>query len=127
MSPDVSASRPHPKAFLSYSWESVAHRSWVREFATCLREKGVEVTLDQWELHPGDAVPAFMERAVRENDYVLIVCTPHYAERSNQRRGGVGYEGDIMTAEVFTIGHRRKFVPLFRAGSKWADAAPSWL
>ena len=34
---------------------------------------------------PGDQLPGFMERAVRENDYVLIVCTPTYADRSNRR------------------------------------------
>jgi hypothetical protein len=43
------------------------------------------VTLDQWELQPGDQLPAFMERAVRENDYVLIVCTPLYKRRSDER------------------------------------------
>jgi hypothetical protein len=50
----------------------------------------VNVTLDQWDLQPGDQLPAFMERSVRDNDYVIIVCTPTYADRSNRRRGGVG-------------------------------------
>jgi hypothetical protein len=99
----------------------------VRQFAERLRENGVEVALDQWELQPGDMLPAFMERAVRENDYVLIVCTPHYAERSNRRLGGVGYEGDIMTAEVLNTRNRRKFIPIFRMGDRWENAAPTWL
>jgi hypothetical protein len=30
-----------------------------------------------------------MERSVRDTDYVLVVCTPHYAERSDARLGGV--------------------------------------
>jgi hypothetical protein len=89
------------------------HRQWVLDFATRLRSDGVEVTLDQWHLHPGDQLPAFMEPAIRDNDYILIVCTPHYAERSNRRAGGVGYEGDIMTAEVFTQRNERKFIPVF--------------
>jgi hypothetical protein len=119
--------RPTPNAFLSYAWENDAHRQWVREFATRLRADGVNVTLDQWDLRPGDQLPAFMERAVRENDYVIILCTPTYADRSNHRRGGVGYEGDIMTGEVITGQNQRKFIPVWRAGNHWEEAAPGWL
>lgn len=119
--------RPTPKAFVSYGWESDEHREWVREFAARLRGDGVDVTLDKWELQPGDQLPVFMERAVRENDYVLIVCTPHYKRRSNERLGGVGYEGDIMTAEALMTRNERKFIPLFRSGNDWRDAAPTWL
>jgi hypothetical protein len=119
--------RPTPKAFISYSWENDQHRVWVREFSARLRADGVNVTLDQWELQPGDQLPAFMERAVRENDYVLIVCTPHYKRRSDERLGGVGYEGDIMTAEVLTTRNQRKFIPLLRSGNDLRDAGPTWL
>jgi hypothetical protein len=97
------------------------------EFATRLRSDGVDVTLDRWHVHPGDQLPAFMERAARENDYVLIICTPHYADRSNRRVGGVGYEGDIFTAEALNTRNERKFIPIFRAGSDWQAAAPTWL
>jgi hypothetical protein len=124
---DTVSTRPTPTAFISYSWDSEAHKEWVLRFATRLRADGVDVTLDQWHLHPGDQLPAFMERAIRENDYVLIVCTPHYAERSNRRAGGVGYEGDIMTAEFFNSRNERKFIPIFRSGQSWDSAAPSWL
>jgi nucleotide-binding universal stress UspA family protein len=83
--PGLEQARPTPKAFVSYSWETDEHRDWVRELAARLRGDGVDVTLDRWELQPGDQLPTFMERAVRENDYVLIVCTPHYKRRSNER------------------------------------------
>ena len=127
MTTNIESTRPHPKAFLSYAWESDKLREWVKDLATRLRSDGVDVTLDQWSLHPGDELPQFMESAVRDNDYVLIVCTPYYAERSNQRRGGVGYEGDIMTAEVLNTRNKRKFIPLFRAGDHWEVASPTWL
>jgi hypothetical protein len=127
MAPTMEAARPVPRAFLSYAWESEAHREWVKAFATQLRRDGVNVTLDQWEIQPGDQLPAFMERAVRENDYVIIVCTPAYAERSNNRLGGVGYEGDIMTAETMTNHNQRKFIPVYRAGNNWEEASPAWL
>jgi len=42
------------------------------------------------------------------------------------REGGVGYEGDIMTAEVANGVPRRKFIPILR-GDNWSHSAPSWL
>ena len=41
-----------PTAFISYSWESEAHKAWVRQLAEKLRSQGVKVILDQWELMP---------------------------------------------------------------------------
>ena len=115
-----------PKVFISYSWDDESHKQWVRDFATRLRADGVEAILDQWEVVPGDRLPLFMEKAIRENSYVLIVCTPKYKEKSDNRKGGVGYEGDIMTAEVYAGANHRKFIPVLRRGS-WATAVPSWL
>lgn len=115
-----------PKSFISYAWETDEHKKWVKTFAERLREDGVEVVLDQWNLIPGDQLPEFMEKSIRENDFVLIICTPRYKDKSDNRSGGVGYEGDIMTAELFVKGNQRKFIPILRDG-KWDDAAPSWL
>lgn len=115
-----------PKAFISYSWEDEDHRTWVREFATRLRADGIETAIDQWNAIPGDQLPAFMESAIRSNDYVLIVCTPKYKQKSDNRQGGVGYEGDIMTSEVLGTANHRKFIPILREGS-WSDSAPTWL
>jgi hypothetical protein len=67
-----------------------------------------------------------MEHSLRENDFVLVVCTPEYKRKSDGRIGGVGYEGHIMTAELFTARNNRKFIPILRHG-KWVEAAPSWL
>lgn len=115
-----------PKAFISYSWDSDEHRDWVRNLATRLRSEGIEVTLDQWHLAPGDPLPEFMERAVRENDFVLLICTPNFKTRADDRKGGVGYEGNIMTGELFLKYNHRKFIPILRHDS-WTDAAPDWL
>ena len=69
MSADTVAARPTPKAFIWYSWDDEPDKEWVKAFATLLRGDGVDVTLDRWHLQPGNQLPAFMERAVRENDY----------------------------------------------------------
>ena len=115
-----------PRAFISYSWDDEAHRDWVKRLATRLRGDGVDVTLDRWDAAPGDQVPAFMERAVRENDFVIAVCTPKFKEKLDGRAGGVGYEGDIMTAYAFAGGLTKKFIPVLRRGT-WPESAPSWL
>ena len=116
----------HPTAFISYSWDGEEHRSWVRDFATRLRADGISVTLDQWHAAPGDQLPAFMETAIRDHDLILLICTPKYKERSDGRTGGVGYEGDVMTAEVLARQNQRKFIPILRKGD-WQEAAPSWV
>ncbi len=115
-----------PRAFISYSWDDDSHKQWVADLATDLRNDGVDAKLDQWHAVPGDQLPVFMEREIRENDYVLIVCTPNYRLKSDARKGGVGYEGDIMTAEVHTQGNHRKFIPVLARGT-WEESAPSWL
>lgn len=116
----------NPKAFISYAWESEEVKLWVNKLATNLRVDGIDAKLDQWELTPGDQIPHFMEKSVRENDYVLIICTPKYKLKSEDRVGGVGYEGDIMAAEVLQNSNQRKFIPILKAGTI-DTSIPSWL
>lgn len=122
----VEISNTAPQTFISYSWDNDTHKQWVRKLAEGLRKNGVNATLDQWETSPGDQLPAFMERTIRESKFVVIICTPNYKKRSDSRKGGVGYEGDIMTAEAMNEQNPRKFIPVLRSGN-WSDAAPSWL
>ena len=115
-----------PRAFISYSWDSDDHRIWTRGLAARLRSDGIDVTLDQWHAAPGDQLPEFMERAIRENDFVLVICTTNYKNKSEKRMGGVGYEGDIITGEILTSRNQRKFIPVLRNG-EWSESAASWL
>jgi tetratricopeptide (TPR) repeat protein len=121
-----SDARP-PQVFVSYSWDDDAHKAWVAKLATRLQNDGANVILDQWHVRLGDQLPQFMETSVRDSDFVLIICTPRYKERVDRRRGGGGYEGHVITAEVFEYSeNQRKFIPVLRLG-EWKDAAPSWL
>lgn len=117
---------PVPKVFVSYSWDNESHKSWVCELATRLRDEGIDVKLDKWHTVPGDQLTVFMEKAIRESDFVLIICTPNYQQKSDARIGGVGYEGDIITGEMLTGQSRGKFIPILRDG-EWVSAAPCWL
>jgi hypothetical protein len=118
---------PHPKSFISYSWESDVHRNWVRNLAESLQTNGVEVLLDQWDVHPGADLPNYMETSIREVDFVLLICTPVFAAKANAGEGGVGYEKTIVTGELFQqVASLTKFVPILRSGTP-RDALPSYL
>jgi hypothetical protein len=123
---EVEILREVPTAFISYSWDDEGHRRWVVELGTRLRGDGIDLILDEWHLHPGDQAAAFMERAIRDSDFVIMICTPGYKRRADRRQGGVGYEGNIITAEMLNGGNDRRFIPVLRQG-EWADAAASWL
>jgi hypothetical protein len=115
-----------PSLFFSYSWDSDAHKEWVADLGQRLASDGMEVRLDDWDTHLGDQLPSFMERAIGDSDYVLIICTPGYKRKSEQRSGGVGYEGNIITAELLARNNQRKFIPVLRE-NEWCEAAPGWL
>jgi hypothetical protein len=116
-----------PLAFLSYSWEGAEHREWVTKLAERLRgESGVEVIFDRWHLNPGNDKLHFMERAVAECDFVIVVCTPTYRERADKRQGGVGYESMVITAELAKQVLTNKFIPVLREGT-WVSSVPSYL
>ena len=106
-----------PKVFISYSWEGEDHKDWVRHLTDSLLENGIDATLDQYDLTLGDRLPQFMEQAISDADYVLVICTPTYKEKSDTRKGGVGYEGHIISGELFSKGNERKFIPVIRKGS----------
>lgn len=105
-----------PSVFISYSWDSDAHKGWVRALAERLVSNGVRVKLDQWDLVPGDSLTQFMESEITACDFVIVVCTPSYAMKSTDRTGGVGYEQQIITGNLASGIERRKFIPIVRDG-----------
>lgn len=87
---------------------------------------GIEATVDQYDLTLGDRLPHFMEQSISNSDYVLIICTPTYKSKSDSRKGGVGYEGHIISAELLTQGNERKFIPVIRKGTA-TNSIPTFL
>jgi TIR domain len=114
-----------PTAFISYAWEDDT-KSWVQEFASLLRNDGVDARIDRWDMALGDHLTEYMEKSIRDNDFVLIICTPLYKLKSDSREGGVGYEGHIITGEVYANANHRKFIPIL-IKADWARSAPSFL
>jgi formylglycine-generating enzyme required for sulfatase activity len=116
-----------PRCFISYSWDSESHKAWVRKLATRLRESGMDAILDQFDCSLGADLTTFMEKSVRETNFVLLVCTPNFAQKADAGVGGVGYEKAIVTGEIFAGEAREtKFVPLLREGDA-KESLPSYL
>lgn len=103
-----------PKAFISYSHDSLEHKKWVNELGTRLRNNGIDAILDQWELQPGDDLPNFMETHLESADKILMVCTDTYVLKANKGQGGVGYEKMIITSNLLKNIDENKVIPIIR-------------
>ncbi len=116
-----------PTVFVSYSYDSEEHKEWVLQLAARLKEKGgVNVILDRWNLRKGHDRAHFMETGIVSSKFVLVVCTPEYARKADERTGGVGYEAMIITAQLAQDILQAKFIPVLREGG-WNSALPTWL
>jgi hypothetical protein len=119
-----------PRVFISYSWSSEEHENWVLELATRLTEDGIHVIIDKWDLKDGQDIFHFMEKTVRadETDKVLIICDKGYAEKANNRIGGVGTETQIISPEIYQDVDQEKFVPIIAERDEHGNAyIPSYI
>lgn len=114
-----------PRVFISYSHDSAEHKQWILDFATTLRNRGVDAVLDQWDLKPGDDLPHFMETQLSEAQFVIMVCTEQYVEKANKGKGGVGYEKMIMTSSLLSTIDSSKVIPIIRQTG--TDLRPTFL
>lgn len=103
-----------PKLFISYSWSDADHEQWVIALATELRDSGVDVILDKWDLKEGHDAVAFMEKMVTDSEIkkVAIICDEKYATKADGRAGGVGTETQIISREVYENQSQEKFVAI---------------
>lgn len=114
--------------FISYSWDNTEHQEWVLQLAKDLMAKfGIIVILDQFELSAGKDLTYFMESAIEKADKVLVILTPNYKTKAENRKSGVGYETSMITQELFESPISKvKFMPILRIG-KQAESAPKFL
>lgn len=105
----------NPKVFISYSWSSEDHESWVVELAEQLMQAGVETVLDKWDLQPGHNAYKFMEQMVNDSsiDKVLIICDELYSKKANAHGStGVSTETQIISPAIYSNALQEKFVAL---------------
>jgi len=103
-----------PKAFISYSHDTLEHKKWTLELATRLRNNGIDAILDQFELQPGADIPHFMETHLASADKIVMICTDNYVEKANNGKGGVGYEKMIITSNLMKNIDGNKIIPIIK-------------
>ncbi len=103
-----------PKVFISYSQSSPEHQQWVAELGNDLCRKGVKIFCDIFDLKGGQDINFYMQKiCYPEIDKVLLICDKTYAEKANERRGGVGAEIKIATSTLCDPLQTR-FLPIIR-------------
>lgn len=79
-------------------------------------ENGVEAVVDQYDVPLGGRLPQFME-SIFEADYMLIICTPMYKNKADNRTSGAGDESRIISEEMYRKHNESKFIPILRNGT----------
>ena len=73
--------KQHPKVFISHASED--KERFVIDFATKLRENGVDAWVDQWEIKPGDSlVEKIFEDGIKNMDIFVIVLSKFSINKS---------------------------------------------
>lgn len=124
--PTLSPQPRPPRVFISYSWDSPEHKLWVAKLARDLYGFRVEVILDQWHAAVGQDLAEFMETNVYNSDRVLVVCTELYAQKAQNRQGGVAYEQLLVTSQMMQNVGTTKFIPIVRQSTQ-PRVLPPWL
>lgn len=99
------------------------------DLATELRESGVDVILDKWDLKEGHDAVAFMEKMVTDPEIkkVAIICDEKYATKADGRKGGVGTETQIISKEVYEKQDQEKFVAIvYKKNSEGKPFLPTY-
>src|ERR1700680_4754460 len=116
------ASAP-PKVLISYSHDSPEHEQRVLELSNRLRGDGIDCTIDQYVVVPEEGWTLWMERQVRDSNFVLMVCTPTYyrrvADEEEPGKGlGIRWEGRLIYQALYGEGRSNtKFIlVLFEVG-----------
>ena len=107
----------HPVVFISYSWDSDEHKAWVRKLSNDLRTKYSVFTLLDQNNRGGFDLINFMTNGVQRADRVLLIGTPEYRRKSElYEGGGVKYEDQLITIELYHKMGSSKFIPVLREG-----------
>lgn len=64
-----------PRVFLSYSRRDA---DWARSFAEALKQRGVSVWFDEFDVKPGEPLREALESALRNSDVLVALLDPEY-------------------------------------------------
>jgi HEAT repeat protein len=95
-----------PKVFISYSHDSDEHAARVLKLANELRRDGVDAIIDQYLTSPPQGWPAWMDAHIRDDDFIIMVCTETYYRRVMRKEEpavghGVAWEGSLIYNHIY--------------------------
>jgi len=69
-----------PTVFISYSH---INSEWVHQFANALKQQGVNVWLDDWQIAAGESIVDALESGLRGSDVIVAILSPHNVASPN--------------------------------------------
>jgi hypothetical protein len=97
----------NPIVFISYSHDSKEHQDRVLNLSNKLRSEGIDCLLDQYEDSPPEGWPKWMDRNVKNSDFVLVVCTETYYSRvmgTDEKGLGIKWESSLIYQHLYNAG-----------------------
>jgi len=64
-----------PRVFISHS---ALDADWARSFAQALRQRGVAVWFDEFDVHPGESLRDALESGLRGSDVLVALLDPEH-------------------------------------------------
>lgn len=108
--------KENPTVFISYSHDSKEHQDRVLELSNNLRSEGIDCSLDQYEDSPPEGWPKWMDRQVKNSDFVLVICTKTYYNRvmgDDDKGLGIKWESTLIYQQLYNAGSNNiKFIPV---------------
>lgn len=114
------------RVFISYAYNTKEFSNRVLTFANMLKDKYIDVMLDQYIEDPVEGWPTWIETNIRNSNYVLVICTKEYASKvyeSKEENGkGVKWEKNIVYQCIYdNYSNNNKFIPIILDGSSSED------
>src|SRR5699024_2164961 len=69
---------------------------------------------DMFHLKPGQDLPQWMTNELIMADKVLLICDKYYAEKADNRKGGVGWETMIIQGDMLSRLDQNKYIAILR-------------
>ena len=111
------------RVFISYSWDSDAHKTRVRSLADELRSRNIDCRIDQYHGLPDMQWYELCEKEIAEATFVLVVVTKKYKALADRKvKGDYGYgvmhelnaiRNDLAKNKSLT----NKYIPVFFSGT----------
>ena len=103
------------RVFISYSGTGEQQKEWVVQLGTFLRSNGINARLDQWHLRKDMDLPQWMTNELELAKRVIIITDSRYANRSDKRLGGIGWETMLIQGDIsLSSPDSRKYLVIVR-------------